>query len=60
METTVICPYCGETNAILIDESAGEEQHYVEDCQVCCKPWQVTATLTPDGDIDVELRAAGE
>jgi transposase-like protein len=60
MQTTVTCPYCGEENTIEIDESAGEEQQYVEDCQVCCKPWQVVVTLEPGGDVDVELRAAGE
>ena len=59
METTVVCPYCGEENTILIDESAGEEQHYVEDCQVCCKPWQVVVTRG-GGDVEVELRGAGE
>ena len=60
METTVSCPYCGEENTILVDESAGREQHYIEDCQVCCKPWQVVVTAGADGEPDVELRAAGE
>ena len=60
MQATVACPYCGEDNTILIDESAGEEQHYVEDCQVCCRPWQVVVSLGPTGDVDVELRAAAE
>ena len=22
----------------MVDESAGKQQQYVEDCQVCCKP----------------------
>jgi len=60
MQATVDCPYCGENNTILIDESAGEEQQYVEDCQICCKPWQVAVTLGPGGGVDVELRAAAE
>ena len=60
MQATVACPYCGEDNTILVDESAGEEQRYVEDCQVCCKPWQVTVSIGPSGDVDVELSAAGE
>jgi hypothetical protein len=33
-----VCPSCGETIAIALDASAGEEQEYVEDCPVCCKP----------------------
>ena len=60
MQATVACPYCGEDNTIFIDESAGEEQSYVEDCQVCCKPWQVVVSLGSGGGLDVELRAAAE
>lgn len=32
------CAGCGEWNETVVDESAGRRQHYVEDCQVCCKP----------------------
>ncbi|HZQ70956.1 MAG TPA: CPXCG motif-containing cysteine-rich protein [Terriglobales bacterium] len=32
------CASCGEWNETTVDESAGENQSYVEDCQVCCKP----------------------
>ena len=32
------CAGCGEWNEIVVDESAGGQQRYVEDCQVCCKP----------------------
>ena len=32
------CAGCGEWNEIVVDESAGSRQDYVEDCQVCCKP----------------------
>ena len=59
METNVSCPYCGEENTILVDESGGEMQQYVEDCQVCCKPWQVIVTTGDGGEVDVELRAVG-
>ena len=37
----IICPYCGQPNEIYIDYSGGPVQHYEEDCQVCCQPWQV-------------------
>ena len=59
MQATVACPYCGEDNTVFIDETAGEEQQYVEDCQVCCKPWQVVISLG-QGGADVEARAAAE
>ena len=36
-ETDIICPYCGETIAVLLDSSSGS-QEYFEDCSVCCAP----------------------
>ena len=32
------CASCGEWNETVVDESAGNSQRYVEDCQVCCRP----------------------
>ena len=32
------CAGCGVWNETVVDESGGSHQHYVEDCQVCCKP----------------------
>jgi hypothetical protein len=42
----VICPYCGEANEIAVDAGGGAEQDYVEDCQVCCRPYRATITYT--------------
>lgn len=56
MRWSVECPYCGESNEIFIDPSGGQVQTYVEDCQVCCQPWQVVVQM---GEIpDVKLRRA--
>lgn len=38
VETGFQCAGCGEWNQTTVDESAGRNQSYVEDCQVCCKP----------------------
>jgi len=38
MEAEYQCAGCGEWNTTSVDESAGQRQSYVEDCQVCCKP----------------------
>ena len=38
MTSGYVCAGCGEWNETVVDESAGNRQHYVEDCQVCCKP----------------------
>jgi hypothetical protein len=51
----VDCPYCGESVEITLDPSSGRSQRYVEDCAVCCRPWQVTLTYDDDGHADVFL-----
>ena len=48
-ETTLACPYCGETIELLVDCSL-DEQEYVEDCSVCCRPITLVATAV-DGEL---------
>jgi hypothetical protein len=38
------CPYCWETISSVLDLSAAE-QAYVEDCEVCCRPIELTFTV---------------
>jgi len=54
-ETSVVCPYCGEANEIALDAGGGPTQVYLEDCQVCCRPWQVRVRYLPDGGADVTV-----
>ena len=54
----VMCPYCGETVEIVLDPASGTEQSYVEDCEVCCRPWQVTVRYDETGAADVQLERA--
>lgn len=56
----VYCPYCGEPNEIALDPGSGSQQSYVEDCQVCCQPWQVIVHYLPDGSAAVTVLAADE
>jgi hypothetical protein len=56
-EATVFCPYCGEINEIGLDPGSGSRQEYVEDCQVCCRPWRVIVTYLPDGSVDVSVES---
>ncbi len=42
------CPWCGERLEAHIDVTAGE-QSYIEDCQVCCQPMQLTMELEDNG-----------
>jgi hypothetical protein len=53
----VICPYCGETVEVRVDPGGGSRQAYVEDCHVCCRPWQVTARIGRDGTLVVQAEA---
>jgi Cysteine-rich CPXCG len=48
-EAEVTCPYCGESVTIGLDPSGGRSQAYVEDCQVCCQPWQVHVSYDDGG-----------
>lgn len=57
---SVDCPYCGEPNEIEIDPSAGRRQAYTEDCQVCCRPWQVKVNVKSHGEATVSLYAEDE
>lgn len=45
----VVCPYCGEVQEIVLDPGGGQSQAYVEDCQVCCRPWQVHVAYDENG-----------
>lgn len=37
----VHCPYCGQPSELVLDPGGGEDQSYVEDCEICCRPWNV-------------------
>ncbi|MSR22024.1 MAG: CPXCG motif-containing cysteine-rich protein [Gemmatimonadetes bacterium] len=54
------CPYCGEPVELQVDEEGGRHQRYVEDCPVCCRPWQVEVTEGLDGQWNATLRTTDE
>jgi len=56
----VVCPYCGETNTVSLDPGSGGTQEYVEDCQVCCRPWRVSVHYRDDGTAVVTATALDE
>ena len=41
LEYFFICPYCGENISMLLDLSE-EQQQYIEDCEVCCQPIDIS------------------
>jgi len=54
-EADVTCPFCGETITIALDPAGGRAQEYVEDCQVCCRPWRVRLWYDATGAVDVDV-----
>ena len=44
------CPYCLEEISILLDLSVDDSQSYIEDCEVCCRPIQISYTAE-DGQL---------
>ena len=58
MEADVTCPSCGETMSITLDPDSGAHQEYVEDCQVCCRPWRVRVSYDRTGSAEVWLEIA--
>jgi hypothetical protein len=54
------CPYCGIVNEITLDLSSGRSQDYLEECEVCCRPWQVRVIHDQSGRVIVEVNAADE
>ena len=48
------CPYCGERVSLLIELSL-DDQSYIEDCEVCCRPVTVRVTQQVDGEPDILL-----
>ena len=51
----VSCPYCGESSELVVDRGGGTIQEYVEDCEVCCRPWLVRIRLMGDGEPSVSV-----
>lgn len=54
-ELDVDCPYCGERGTVVVDPLGGSNQQYVQDCEVCCRPWDVTVRVHAGG-AHVELK----
>ena len=47
--TLVQCPYCFEQVELYIDPDT--QGSMVQDCDVCCRPWQVYVSRDEDGNL---------
>ena len=52
------CPNCGEMVVLVIDCSV-EQQEYIEDCQVCCRPILINVQVHRK-DFEVSVRNLDE
>jgi hypothetical protein len=55
---SITCPYCWEIIEVALDLSV-EEQQYVEDCSVCCRPIMISYRAGPGGLTELDARAEG-
>jgi hypothetical protein len=56
---SVECPYCGETFEASI-EATIEEQEYIEDCEICCRPITFRVRIDWQGGTKVDTRHENE
>jgi len=54
------CPYCGAVVSIRIDETAGQRQNFVTDCEVCCRPMELEVDIDSEGFINLIAKRQGE
>jgi transcription elongation factor Elf1 len=47
------CPHCGEAISVLLDLSV-QDQEYIEDCEVCCRPIEIKYQVERDGEVGFE------
>jgi len=52
-EFHVVCPYCGEEGEVYVEPDV--HGTLVQDCEVCCNPWQVSVWWE-DGERYVDVR----
>ena len=53
-EIEVLCPYCGEPGSVSVTPGE-EDDSFVQDCAVCCRPWTVTVHVGYDGEVTFEV-----
>jgi len=54
LEHFFTCPHCWEEISMLIDVSV-PYQKYVEDCEVCCNPLEITARCEEGELVEFEV-----
>ncbi len=55
MEHFFTCPYCWEAISMVLDPSE-EESEYIEDCEVCCRPIEISFRFSEERLVYFEAR----
>jgi hypothetical protein len=51
----VQCPFCGRQFDLVIHTSIAT-QHFTTDCEVCCRPFEVSAECQPGEILSLEVQ----
>jgi hypothetical protein len=51
------CPYCTQKISMLIDLSV-PAQSYIEDCEICCRPIEISYQVSDDDEIAFEASSS--
>jgi hypothetical protein len=54
----ISCPFCGQSFELAID-TAVPSQRFVTDCEICCRPFEVSVECEPGEVLSLETRADG-
>lgn len=55
VEHSFTCPFCGEVISMVLDTSC-HGVTYIEDCEVCCNPLEITYTIEDETLTHFEAR----
>jgi hypothetical protein len=55
VEHSFTCPFCGEEISMVLDLSV-HQHSYVEDCEVCCNPLEISYTVEDDALAQFEAK----
>ena len=56
----IACPFCGADFELALDPGGGAVQEYIEDCEVCCRPLQLSVSWDHEGVAVVSARTEEE
>jgi hypothetical protein len=56
-EKFIKCPYCLENISVLLDTGIEGKANIIDDCEVCCRPIDITYTVEDLEIVNLEYRA---